>query len=351
MEERVSSVEAGLRAARMQRFGLVPGGSAPSEVQVVEPAASSALSAPSNGRSGARASAAGSEVGQPMARARVSAGGRWFDDGSESPGRPAHKRRRGSDLIAADETTSGGSMMESTAGARKPVPRAGKGKTIDLTADSPHSGGLLRRANARVVSGGPSFSAVAARKRKSTDQSVVIIEDDDEYRSDSPTDTSSSRDLRRDLRAQARRSAVALSPYERRESLASGAGGERMSRRSTSVVLLDDVASSPPSRNSERDGMRSRRRQDAHVDGVSGSSQSHAMTGALGKQSASADSDDELVATNSMKQGDFDPAQEAAAHALGALNDKLQISSTVSRAFSCPVCFDDIDKGGWVAHV
>ena len=44
-----------------------------------------------------------------------------------------------------------------------------------------------------------------------------------------------------------------------------------------------------------------------------------------------------------------EPAVDMPAAACGAHADKLRISSTVSRSFTCPVCFDDVEKGGQVA--
>ena len=49
-------------------------------------------------------------------------------------------------------------------------------------------------------------------------------------------------------------------------------------------------------------------------------------------------------------RGDKDkvPADERPAYApaMAARGDRMQITSTVSRSFTCPICYDDVDKGG-----
>jgi len=58
--------------------------------------------------------------------------------------------------------------------------------------------------------------------------------------------------------------------------------------------------------------------------------------------------EDPLPAPRGRRDKGKAPADERPADAPAAVarGDKLQITSTVSRPFTCPICYDDVEKGG-----
>lgn len=176
---------------------------------------------------------------------------------------------------------------------------AGGGRAIDLTGESPQLAPAARRqitlsrANARVQGRAGGGAGAGGRPPAAARRSVVVIDDDSPSASGVESDDEGGR-----------RSPYSASRGQRRRE-PTGAGGARAMplegqppqprRRDSAVVLIEG----PPA---------PRRRRDK------------------GKAPA-----------------DERPAEAPAAVARA---DKLQIMSTVARPFTCPICYDDVEKGG-----
>lgn len=135
-----------------------------------------------------------------------------------------------------------------------------------------------------------------------------------------------------------------------------GASGPRPSRRSGKGVVVikddDDDDDSPPAAfalESDDEGSRStswhggRSRDLVCASGFPG-------TNAMSKGEPRAARRDSAVVLIDEGRGDKGkaPADErpADAPAMAARGDKMQITSTVSRSFTCPICYEDVEKGG-----
>ena len=299
--------EADLRAARRRRFAQAP----------MQHDEDTKFDAPSRQEQAQALPKHDREIWRPQSAA-LSSLSHLPDDKSAGP----VKRRRGLPLSVSSRqhhevgTATGGKAEagQLLAGAAK---QAGKEASVDLTSDSPDKGELLHRGNTRVL--GECVPPAVA-----TSKAAVIIDDDDDEGEE-----------RNNLYVQ-------NSTSSNRVAWRTNAERDRLRRRSSSVVVIDDSGSSPSAfRSSKQDGARCRRRQDE-----SGGIGKHIEAGGGGAPAvkfAARESVEELFSGHRGAAGL--PLQASAA---GAHHDKLQISSTVSRPFTCPICFDDVDKGGWV---
>ena len=183
------------------------------------------------------------------------------------------------------------------------------GRTIDLTGESPQLApaarrqGTLTRANARVQ--GRAGGAAGADGRMPARRSVVVIDDD------SPGEAS---EAESDDEG-GRRSPYSTSRGQRRREPA-GAGGAAGASRSGGARAKPHEAHPAPQR----------RRDSGAVVLI----------------------EDPLPAPRGRRDKGKAPADERPADAPAAVarGDKLQITSTVSRPFTCPICYDDVEKGG-----